>query len=145
MRKPNDVLSETITLVYTYFRNFDESLLLDSPHFQWLGALLGRHKGQRAANSPLFAVRYADWVKLFLQCFKEMGLEKKGSSLYQLRHSGASHELLHGLRDVTGVKKRGRWKTDKSVARYEKGGRVAEQLHLLPRCHLLSSRTAAGV
>eukprot|EP00971_Amphidinium_carterae_P331878 6465701-Amphidinium_carterae.1 len=75
------------------------------------GHTLRRQRGQRAASSPLFNVRYTDWVKLFLQCANVMGLEKKGSSLHPRHHGGTSYELLHSLRDVTGVKKRGRLST----------------------------------
>ena len=52
--------------------------------------------------------------------------------LYQLRHGGASHELLSGARDINGIKKRGRWLSDTSLRRYEKGGRVAQQMARLP-------------
>lgn len=60
--------------------------------------------------------------------------------LYQLRHGGASHELLTGFRDVPGPMKRGRWKTLASVRRYEKGGRVHQQVHQAPRDVVLRGR-----
>ena len=48
--------------------------------------------------------------------------------LYQIRHAGASNDFSGGLRSLSEIKRRGRWKTDASVRRYEKGGRVTEQL-----------------
>eukprot|EP00973_Karenia_brevis_P068349 9507587-Karenia_brevis.AAC.1 len=52
--------------------------------------------------------------------------------LYQLRHSGASRDFQAGHRTLKEIKRRGRWKTDSSVRRYEKGGRITDQLQKLP-------------
>ena len=41
---------------------------------------------------------------------------------YQARHSGPSIDLVLRRRDLTTAKKRGRWRTDCSVRRYEKAG-----------------------
>ncbi|CAK0908201.1 unnamed protein product [Prorocentrum cordatum] len=63
--------------------------------------------------------------------------------LYLLRHSGASRDFANQLRPLSEVKRRGRWMSEASVRRYEKGGRLAEQFSKLPpdlekhalRCH----------
>ena len=52
-------------------------------------------------------------------------------SLYKLRHGGPSHDIAAVLRSLATVKKRGRWGTDASVRRYEKGARLAEQMDKL--------------
>ena len=51
--------------------------------------------------------------------------------LYVLRHSGPSADRLNDRRPELEVKIRGRWKGDRSLKRYEKGGRVLE---VLSRC-----------
>ena len=63
---------------------------------------------------------------------KELALEGLGPPVpYQLRHSGASSDRSSGLRSLDEIRKRGRWRSIASVDRYEKGGRVAEQLNRL--------------
>ena len=45
--------------------------------------------------------------------------------VYQARHSGASADMSSRKRTLAEVKKRGGWKADRSVVRYEKGARLA--------------------
>ena len=71
---------------------------------------------------------------------------------YMLRHGGPSYDRAYTLRTLEEIQKRGRWKSANSVRRYEKGGRVAEQLHKVPRhlqahaarCGQLVGQVAAG-
>ena len=51
--------------------------------------------------------------------------------LYQLRHSGASWDRLKSIRTLAAVKKRGGWRTDRSMHRYEKATRVLAEWHKL--------------
>jgi hypothetical protein len=52
---------------------------------------------------------------------------------YQGRHSGASIDRCSGRRTVEEVRKRGRWKSHRSVVRYEKSGLLqASALRLGP-------------
>ena len=51
---------------------------------------------------------------------------------YQLRHSGPSKDRSRNSRSLLEVQKRGRWKSHKSVARYEKSGRLAANFQMLP-------------
>ena len=46
--------------------------------------------------------------------------------LYQGRHSGASLDASRRLRSIEEIQKRGRWKTARSVSRYERGGRLQD-------------------
>eukprot|EP00973_Karenia_brevis_P067713 9420352-Karenia_brevis.AAC.1 len=48
--------------------------------------------------------------------------------LHQLRHSGPSADRAEKLRTLLEIKHRGRWMADKSVARYNKQGRINQQL-----------------
>ena len=40
--------------------------------------------------------------------------------MYRLRHGGASADFAMGHRDLLGIKRRGRWRNDDSLRRYEK-------------------------
>ena len=52
--------------------------------------------------------------------------------MYMFRHAGASTDFALRLRLLPEIKLRGRWKSDASLRRYEKGGRLADQLQRLP-------------
>ena len=51
---------------------------------------------------------------------------------YQLRHSGASHDRLAQARTLDECRKRGRWRSHRSLVRYEKAARVAQYWNDLP-------------
>ena len=51
---------------------------------------------------------------------------KKNIVRYQCRHSGASLDKAGLHRTMLEIKKRGRWKMDSSIARYEKSGILAQ-------------------
>ena len=50
---------------------------------------------------------------------------------YQFRHSGPSWDRLRKYRSLSAIQKRWVWKAASSVERYEKSGRVNEQLDKL--------------
>ena len=51
---------------------------------------------------------------------------------YQLRHGGAADDLLTKTREYAAVKDRGRWRTDASVRRYGKVGKIQALLNKMP-------------
>ena len=51
---------------------------------------------------------------------------------YQTRHSGPSIDRSRGDRTAEEVRKRGRWKSHRSVQRYEKAAKLAKTWSLLP-------------
>jgi len=112
---------------------FDEAILLDSPLFPWTADFLTAWTRGRPALERLVRIDYSDWSRAFLKAALAVGLSVLGPpTLYALRHGGASHEALHRVRPLAEIKKRGRWHTDASVARYEKGGRVAQAENRIP-------------
>ena len=103
-----------------------------------------------AAGRPsdkIFEYRYEDFTKEFRRATRTLGL--KDIVPYQCRHSGASLDKAGQHRTMLEIKKRGRWKSDNSIARHEKSGRLAQiqpdltkkSTHQL-RSHRLSSRAA---
>jgi hypothetical protein len=112
---------------------FDESLIFDNPEFGFFDRILAAATHGRSPTALLFEGTYVEWAAAFTGAGMALGLGTLGPPvLYQLRHGGASHELLSGARDINGIKKRGRWLSDTSLRRYEKGGRVAQQMARLP-------------
>ena len=51
--------------------------------------------------------------------------------VYVLRHSGAAADRLHQRRPPSEAKLWGKWRSDSSVRRYQKGGRALERLSSL--------------
>lgn len=68
--------------------------------------------------------------QVYRQAFQSAGkwLGLQSLHTYQLRHGGASEDLSSGLRDHNAVKDRGRWRTDSSVRRYGKVGKLQDLL-----------------
>ena len=113
--------------------SYDDTVPLDLPEQQHLATALLAMKKLRHPDDLIFNLSLAELSKLFRTAALRLGLESLGPPvLYQLRHSGPSHDLAQRRRSLGEVKKRGRWRADSSVARYAKGGRLGEQLQRLP-------------
>ena len=73
-------------------------------------------------------------------------MDRLRAVLYSIRHAGPSNDLMDGQGDVKSVKKRGRWRADESVRRYEKGALLGkEMLELLPDIRARGVRAAAAI
>ena len=106
----------------------DDAVVLDNP--PWLGPMLGRLALGRRREDLLFTVDARRMVRLFKELGAAAGLPP--ICLYQLRHGGASEELLTGARSAESIKSRGRWRTETSLRRYAKPAQVQKlvgQLH----------------
>ena len=66
----------------------------------------------------------------FNEAVESQGIEGQ-PSLYVLRHSGASDDLLSCRRSLTEIKARGRWVTDSSLRRYAKATKLQQNLNQL--------------
>ena len=60
------------------------------------------------------------------------GVEELSPHPYAIRLGGASTDVLLGRRTLRDVKSRGRWRTDASVARYNKHARILREVNRLP-------------
>jgi len=108
---------------------FDDSLVLDSAYLRPWSAPLMRQLTSRPNNQMLWDFDYGQYAKVFGQIARQMGID---ITPYQLRHSGPSIDRSRNSRSLLEVQKRGRWKSHKSVARYEKSGRLAANFQMLP-------------
>ena len=109
----------------------NESILLDSPVMPFLNFGL-KKLAQHRLGRFLFNLDYCQLRNIWEASMKDIGLPKNHSVLYQLRHSGPSHDRLHNLRSALAVKMRGRWQSDSSVKRYEAHARLHQQFQQLP-------------
>lgn len=112
---------------------YDESILLDHPSSHFLGPLLHTLGRQRRPDDLLFATTQVTYAARFRQACLELRLEVLGMPTpYQLRHAGATCDFVAHRRTLLEIQRRGRWRSQLSVRRYEKGGRLNEQLAKLP-------------
>ena len=107
--------------------DFDVSILLDSPYLQWAGPILSSLRQQ--ARDPVWGFDYWTYLKHFRAVATRLNIK---IDPYQTRHSGASIDREARWRSLPEVKQRGAWKTDKSVARYDKHARVGHSAQSYP-------------
>jgi hypothetical protein len=127
-------------------QEFDESILLDKVDSVFLGPLLYRHAVHHGLEQPLFVTTQRQFGEAFRAACTVLRLDKDGPpSPYQIRHAGASWDFAAGDRTLAEVQRRGRWRAGASVRRYEKGGRITEQLNRLSpelRTHAIACANA---
>ena len=111
---------------------FNTSIMVDNPDFPYLSVALRNVKNRLPKNAHLVNLTYLSFAKLFQSALAALQLLVLEAVPYCLRHSGASMDMLAGRRSTPEIKLRGRWKADASMARYAKGGRLAEQWGRLP-------------
>ena len=122
---------------------FDEGLVHNNAEFKLNGVLAFLHR--RGRQQTALRTTYSTWAAAFNRAAVDLGAEPLWQvTLYQLRQSGASHELASHARPLDAIKKRGRWRTDRSLYRYEKGGQLQQQLNLLPPAVLSRCQLCAG-
>jgi hypothetical protein len=117
----------------------DDTILIDKP--SWLPGLLRQHFAHLAPGDPLFPLEASHTVSLFKNAAIALGLPAQ-VCLYQLRHGGASDDLLTKERAMADIKSRGRWKTESSLRRYAKPAQVHRLLASLPPEKLLYARSS---
>jgi hypothetical protein len=100
---------------------FDLSVALDSRWMQaWINPVAEALK--RTQGEQLWDFTYADAAAELKTIGELLGVSL---TLYQARHSGPSIDRSQKARDMGEVKKRGGWKSWKSLQRYEKSARLA--------------------
>ena len=118
---------------------YDDAIPFDSQLAPWLTNLLPHLKAGRV-KGPLWSFDYSQYVTAFKAARERIGLPHLVP--YQARHSGASVDRALGHRALTDIKKRGRWRNDSSIARYEKSGRLARSAQMLSPSQLAAFEVA---
>ena len=84
------------------------------------------------------------YEKAFNVVSKELDIKNLRITPHLARHSVASFDSLHKIRNKDEIRVRGHWKCPKSVDRYEKPGRMLIQNNRVPdRVWLLAENTRA--
>ena len=109
---------------------YDETLVLDVGPCSLLGGALARLRQGLGPEDRLFPFDHRHMAQLFQRTTSALGVPFH-CVLYMLRHSGASDDFLTKRRTLEEIKKRGRWRSDSSLRRYEKGGMLAAVLQQL--------------
>ena len=109
----------------------DDTILLNQVHFRSVGEMLVTLARKKGASARIFSFTNDEVHLCFEKAVHLLGLPED-SVLYQLRHSGASHDLIHHHREFANDMTRGWWVTETSLRRYAKQGRVQRLLTGLP-------------
>ena len=96
--------------------------MLDSPWLRSMDPIWGVLAGH-AGDERVFSFTYVDYCKQFRETRRRLGVPILVP--YAARHSGPSVDRALNLRTSEEVRKRGQWAQHRSMARYEKAGRLA--------------------
>ena len=110
---------------------FDETLMLDWPELHWVNPLLVMLT-QRLPGQSVWAFDAVTLRTQFAAMARAAHITHLHPTPYGLRHGGASHDALTARRALSEIKKKGRWRSDQSVRRYEKAAVAMKQLSRLP-------------
>ena len=122
MLKPAILLHPDQRAIASKTGEMNESLIL---HRAWLGRLLMLYKAQRKRVN-MWDFSMSQWRAAFLRAAPQVGLDRWTPCLYQARHTGASLDRLEERISLEEVKRRGRWRAETSVRRYEKRALIQE-------------------
>ena len=111
---------------------YDESLALDLAHHAVLSPWLAMLRHRRADAECIWIHSHAEMIRQFQLGVAALKLDQLDLQWYNCRHGGVSHDIMLGLRDVAGAKRRLRQMSDLSVRHYECSGKLNEALHLIP-------------
>lgn len=103
---------------------FDECVFLDTPSRIDINSLLTTmiRRSSVAEKSVFSGLTLEKYEKQITIAAEDAGLSQLRLCPHMLRHSGASHDSYHKLRNIKDIQVRGRWKALVSVARYRKPG-----------------------
>jgi hypothetical protein len=104
-------------------QEFDDSLLLDSEWIQSLRPVLAVMK-EGNPEASLWTFESCRFVAELTKACEDLHVPRMVP--YEMRHSGPSHDRLMKLRPLLQAQKRGRWRTAKSLIRYEKHTRMVQ-------------------
>ena len=106
-------------------QEFDESLQLDLAYHHGFGEAIARFcENRKIAKRHVILTHTTAELLEFLETAQEsLNLQAVNRiHPYRFRHGGASHDHVGKLRDLQAIQHRGRWQSQSSVRRYQKGG-----------------------
>jgi hypothetical protein len=109
---------------------YDESVMIDRPDLPWLDQYLAA-LSRKSPKTSVWPFTQAEYARNLTDLIKAENLEALKIDTYSLRHGGVSTDSLEKRRTLIEIKRRGRWRADESVRRYEKASIALKQLELL--------------
>ena len=120
---------------------WDETVELDDAASRsWLPPFFEVLAGS-GSSQPLWPFDHGAFVKRYREAAGSLHLETLETSLYALRHGGASWDWASQTRSLLAIKVRGRWQSDASLRRYQKAALLQGEINKIP----LELRQAAEV
>ena len=113
----------------------DDTVLLDSLDRNYAPRVLKMVSSQCTQNEQLLfgAISLSQFEDLFKEARGAVGLASFSLTPHCVRHSGPSVDFLHRARSATEIQTRGRWKTQKSILRYQKPGQMLARMRKIPK------------
>ena len=118
----------------TKTRQVDDHIVISGTPRWWAPGLLSKLLSKARSDSTLLhGLTLPQLEALYRRASVHLGLTGFDLTPHSARHAGPSSDMLSQARTLAEVKKRGRWSSDKSVARYAKQGRLLLQASRLPK------------
>ena len=108
----------------------DECILWDDIEVEWMGPIFEAIRTSGSLEEEAWPFSYPQYCRAHRLGVKELGMEPFVP--YQVRHSAPSWDRLHNRRSRSGVGKKGRWKSQSSIDRYEKSPMVMQAYRKYP-------------
>ncbi|CAK0883482.1 unnamed protein product, partial [Prorocentrum cordatum] len=113
-------------------QEFDQTIVLDLDRQAALADALVQ-LGLERSEGPLLDVSPSALRRALDEAAAAWRLGPLGPlDAYRFRHAGASVDFATGARRLEEIQRRGRWRSARSLRRYEHGGRLADLLRRLP-------------
>ena len=128
---------------------YDDSVIIGDAasikaHRGWVALLLSQLKSELPPSSSLCCISLSRWERLFVAAAARCGLSRLRLTPHCLRHGAASSDFASKLRSLDEIQRRGRWKSQLSLKRYEKSGRLARQFDLLSTAQVTKAKALAS-
>ncbi|CAJ1387216.1 unnamed protein product [Effrenium voratum] len=117
-------------------QEFDETIIFDLDEQPALLEAIYRvmRLAFRNPQEKVFSVKFEEVMRRMEEACQAHNMTCLGPPhAYRLRHAGASRDFLLKARNMADIQQRGRWKAPSSTRRYQKGGRLQQMLHQLPK------------
>ena len=107
---------------------FDDTILFDTKERMDVNVIMKcLYRASRGHDYLFENLSYKDYVSHVKKASEHAGLGHLKLTPHVVRHSGASTDCFHKIRDFNEIQERGRWKCQRSVLRYKKPGRMLLQ------------------
>ena len=127
------IVAPSTELRVTKTKQQDDTILLGVPGSgrEWLAQVLQGLAQPRAPAELLFTLTLGKYEAQLRWAAAAAAVNPRFTP-HALRHGGPSHDALHENLDLLAIQGRGRWAALTSVRRYEKHGRLLNQIGALP-------------